>query len=266
MGSARKSMDIDDPFGGFSGAHRLGLTISLDHGVYFYADADAVDLAADWVLVVQRPLLGGDGRATVQGRIYSRDGTPIALTVQVRLLVASSWTASRPSRPDHLRPRLAGGRDAPATAEAEQAVDGGGDERRTDLTVCMIAACANGARSSHVRPPTRTLSSPSKPGRAGGRAGAAAVIGAGSAVPRGAHWSVGLRRSVFGEGCCARERRRRRRTGRPLNVEQGRRRAGPLLDDDDEPSLKLLLPLAAAAVARWPWSGLTAAARQLGPC
>lgn len=57
------------------------MIVSLDHAVYFYDGA--FDLA-DWVLHVQRTIVGGDGRAVVNGRIYTRDGRLIAVTIQVR--------------------------------------------------------------------------------------------------------------------------------------------------------------------------------------
>lgn len=110
IGTASQSMGIESPFLAVKG-RKLGMLVSLDHTIWFYAPTFDV---ADWVLHVQDTVVcvlpasvvsflsfarrktlirhpisfysGGDGRAVVQGRVYSRQGELIAATIQVRPL------------------------------------------------------------------------------------------------------------------------------------------------------------------------------------
>jgi len=57
----------------------LSMTSSLDHTIFFYSDDFD---CSDWLLYVVESPRTGSGRGVVIGRMYTRDGTLVAVTTQ----------------------------------------------------------------------------------------------------------------------------------------------------------------------------------------
>ncbi|KAF5377598.1 hypothetical protein D9615_005160 [Tricholomella constricta] len=76
ISSASKTMGLKR-FG--QGPNTVSMTSTLDHSIYFYSDDFD---CGDWLLHVINSPRTGSGRGVVHGRMYTRDGTLVAVTSQ----------------------------------------------------------------------------------------------------------------------------------------------------------------------------------------
>ncbi|THH11216.1 hypothetical protein EW145_g796 [Phellinidium pouzarii] len=88
---ASKSLGLD-PYGKGPGA--LGMSSSLDHAIFFYSDEFD---CSNWILYVKQSPRTGSGRGVVQGQMYARDGTLVAITTQEGVIRSDIDRSENPS-------------------------------------------------------------------------------------------------------------------------------------------------------------------------
>ncbi|CED82223.1 Acyl-CoA thioesterase [Phaffia rhodozyma] len=88
IGTAHRPLGITNSLEPGKGKYELGMNVSLDHTIWFYDnDFDT----CNWLLHLMEPIVGGDGRATVHGKIFTEHGKLVAVTTQEGVV--------RPKRP-----------------------------------------------------------------------------------------------------------------------------------------------------------------------